>query len=268
MRKLVLHITLILFLFSCEEKIDWDTEPKSIIRLVVDGMITNQEKAHGVKLSLPVLDLNQTALPVSDALVAITDQENIFILEEDPEKPGMYYTEPNVQGVLGKVYTLYIRVGENEFTGSSYMVPVEPLPPLNIVTCDETENYFYIETVQTGDPFMMEIYYNWSDDEDCEINSCDALSIDYFLNTIDVNEIFKPEKQKVCFPSETHIYRTKYSLNEDYRQFLRSVMIESEWRGGLFDVERGNITTNLSEGAIGYFAASTVITDTTYFSTN
>ena len=45
-------------------------------------------------------------------------------------------------------------------------------------------------------------------------------------------------------------------------------MIESEWRGGLFDVERGNITTNLSEGAIGYFAASTVITDTTYFSTN
>jgi hypothetical protein len=41
-------------------------------------------------------------------------------------------------------------------------------------------------------------------------------------------------------------------------------MMETEWRGGLFDVERGNISTNLSEGAIGYFAASTVLSDSTF----
>jgi len=268
MKKQLFYITFILFLISCEEKIAWDIESKSIVRLVVDGMITNQQKAHSVKLSLPVLELNETSLSVSGAFVAITDQENVFILEEDPEIPGTYYTEPDVQGVLGKVYSLYIKIGEYEFSGSSYMVPVEPMAPLNVVPCDENNNYFYVESDQFGEPFIMKIKYDWSDSEDCEANLCEALSIDYFLNTIDVNEIFKPEKQKVCFPSGTKLYRTKYSLNEDYREFLRAVMIESEWRGGLFDVERGNINTNMSEGAIGYFAASTVLTDSIFFSDN
>lgn len=265
MKKLIFHISLILFLFSCEEKINWDIESRSITRLVVEGMITNQQMAHSVKLSLPVQDLNETSFPVSNAFVAITDQENVFILQEDPETPGMYYTSPDVQGVLGKVYTLYIKIGEYEFSGSSYMVPVEPLSPLLVVPCQKNENYFHVITEQFGEPFMLEIKYDWSNSDDCQTNTCEALSIDYYLNTIDVNEIFKPEKQLVCFPIGTTIYRTKFSLNEEYREFLRSVMMETEWRGGLFDVERGNISTNLSEGAIGYFAASTVLSDSTTF---
>ena len=42
-------------------------------------------------------------------------------------------------------------------------------------------------------------------------------------------------------------------------------MNETNWRGGLFDVERGNIPTNMSAGAIGYFAASSVVSDSTIF---
>jgi len=41
-------------------------------------------------------------------------------------------------------------------------------------------------------------------------------------------------------------------------------MMETEWQGGWFDVKRGNVKTNMSEGAVGYFLVSTVVTDTTY----
>ena len=41
------------------------------------------------------------------------------------------------------------------------------------------------------------------------------------------------------------------------------MLSETEWRGGLFDVKRANVITNLSEGAVGFFAVSTVVTDTT-----
>jgi hypothetical protein len=40
-------------------------------------------------------------------------------------------------------------------------------------------------------------------------------------------------------------------------------MAETEWRGGLFDVQPGNVRTNLSEGAVGYFAVSQVAADST-----
>jgi len=40
------------------------------------------------------------------------------------------------------------------------------------------------------------------------------------------------------------------------------MLLETEWRGGLFDVAHGNLETNLSQGAFGFFAVSTVIRDT------
>jgi hypothetical protein len=41
------------------------------------------------------------------------------------------------------------------------------------------------------------------------------------------------------------------------------MLSETEWRGGVFDVQRDNVSTNLSEGAVGFFAVATVVADTT-----
>jgi hypothetical protein len=85
----------------------------------------------------------------------------------------------------------------------------------------------------------------------------------YYLNTIDVNQLYNiPETQEVCFPKGTRIIRKKYSLTPEYQEFLRTLLTETSWRGGLFDVESGNVMTNLSNGAVGYFSASTVVSDT------
>jgi hypothetical protein len=265
MKKLILHITLILAFFACEEKIDYNLKSKEIIRLVVEGMITNERKAHEVKLSLPVQNLNETPQHISGALVAITDQENVYLLTEDPNQPGVYLTDSDVQGVFGKVYSIYIRIADYEFIGSSYMIPVEPLQPLNVLVCPDDEDLYYVETNNFGDPFMMEIFYDWSSNGGCNGNNCQAKSIVYHLNSIDVNEIFKPDQEDVCFPSGTLIIRKQYSLNHHHQSFIRAMMNETNWRGGLFDIERGNIPTNMSEGAIGYFAAATVVSDSTYF---
>ena len=265
MRKILIHIALIIMLFSCEEKIDFDAESQETIRLVVEGMITNEIKAHEVKLSLPVKNLNEAAQPVSGAFVAITDQQNTFILQEDPENPGLYFTDNSVQGVFGKFYTLYIRIQDYEFTGSSFMVPVEPMQPLNISGCDDSAEIYNLVTIENGDPFMMEIDYDWSSAEDCPSNMCNAREVVYYLNSVDVNDIFKPEQEKVCFPPGTMIRRTKYSLNDNFQSYIRAMMNETNWRGGIFDVERGNIPTNMSLGAIGYFAAASVVSDSTVY---
>jgi hypothetical protein len=40
--------------------------------------------------------------------------------------------------------------------------------------------------------------------------------------------------------------------------------METEWSGGLFDVQPGNVTTNLTNGALGYFAVCMIVSDTIY----
>ena len=81
--------------------------------------------------------------------------------------------------------------------------------------------------------------------------------------SIDVNKIFRPAKERIPFPVGTRVYRRQYSMNPWQEDFVRTLMAETEWRGGLFDVQPGNVRTNLSEGAVGYFSVSQVVADTT-----
>ena len=86
--------------------------------------------------------------------------------------------------------------------------------------------------------------------------------INYDIKNIDVQEIYAPEKEVFTFPAGSQIVRKRHSLSEQHVAYLRSLLSETEWRGGLFDIDRSNIPTNLSEGAIGFFGVSTVVSDT------
>jgi len=66
----------------------------------------------------------------------------------------------------------------------------------------------------------------------------------------------------VRFPPGTIVHREKESVNALYGEFLRGVLSETDWRGGMFDVLPGNARTNLAGDAIGFFTASDVIRDT------
>jgi hypothetical protein len=123
--------------------------------------------------------------------------------------------------------------------------------------------YSYINTEDTK-PSMTEVTYDWSVDTSyCRTYGyCQAAETFYWLNNVDVNEAFSPEKEKIKFPKQTLIFRKKYSLTDEHQEFLRSLLIETEWRGGIFDVQQGNVLTNLTNGAIGYFAVCMVVSDT------
>ena len=93
--------------------------------------------------------------------------------------------------------------------------------------------------------------------------NCSATEYFYTLSTIDVNKTFAPTKEIIYFPSGTTLIRRKYSLSEKHQEFLRSLLMETEWTGGSFDVQHGNVKTNLSNGALGFFAVCMVLSDST-----
>lgn len=250
--------------WSCgEEEIPWNLETDPTKLLVVEGMLTNERKVHEIRISHPMTDPNTDPEMVSGALVSIFVGGNSTRLRE--REPGIYVTGPNARAVYGKVYTLFIYYQGIEYYATSSMVPVTPLYDFSYGKLDGHDYLYTLNLQKTNDPSMVEILLDWSHlpaFSGLPEEETHARIVYYSVNSIDVNEIFKPAKEKVVFPVGTIAIRKKYSLSPAQEHFVRTLMAETEWRGGSFDVQPGNTWTNLSEGAIGYFAASTVVSDT------
>lgn len=261
MRSLGPYIFLLLLTVSCEEKIDVSLPSEDTGLLVVEGVLTNERKNHRVTLSLPYSEQNGEPQPATGASVVVKEDTTFYLLDELPAGSGNYYT-PDMRAVTGKIYTLVIQYEGREYVAEDSSVPVQPLRGLKYEKDDA--GYRITHEPENGDPNYIEYFINWENTSVCTAGTlCEGRIIFYDLKTIDVNEIFKPEKERFYFPEQTSVVRRKYSVSPAYRAFLRSMLSETEWRGGAFDVDRANVPSNLSEGAVGFFAVCSVVSDST-----
>ena len=265
MRNCWFFIIGILLLASCEEATNWDLDMQPTDFLVVEAHLTNELKSHSVKLSRTMTDLNATPEPVSNAVVAVGTEGVVVYFVEIPEGSGVYYSD-SVQAVVNKTYQLYINVAGEEYWATTQMAPVEPLKPLSYNLVNEEKGLYEINFQDSNDPSKKEYWISWGHlpafQED-PVTETLAKTYHYTLESIDVNQLFKPDKDKIQFPAGSVVLRKKFSLSDDQQEFYRTFLSETQWRGSPFDIEKGNVITNLSEGAIGYFAVSTVVADTT-----
>ncbi len=255
----------ILMAVSCTEKIDWELTYQESELMVVEGKLTNEIKQHEVKLTWPVYEMNGTPDPVRGAQVEIYDGQEMHGLREDPTRPGIYLTSPDFQGKVKQGYQLRIRYGERRITAVSFMDEVTPFQNVRLIPV-QAEPPLYEAYISDGNgSSIVRMELDWShlpgyDTLPDEENH--AVVYHYSLNSIDVNRIFSPDREHVRFPPGTIVFREKESVNRWYEEFLRGMLSETDWRGGVFDVLPGNARTNLTEGAVGFFTTAEVIRDT------
>ena len=263
--RIFISSTLFFIAMACEEKFGFDFKTTNTGLLVVEAILTNEKTNQMVRLTLPHQQLNEKPEAATGALVSIMEgSDKVFLLEEIPVGSGEYFTE-ELTAVSNRVYTLTIQYQGKTFTAQNQSVPVEPMPPLAYQALGDGPSTFRLTPSAFGnEPNFIRYTVNWSGTPACvQSAQCKGEIYFYDLKSIDVAEVFKTEKADFTFPANTVIIRKKFSVNPLYKDFLRSALSEAEWRGGFFDVERDNLPTNLSEGAIGFFAVSTVVTDTT-----
>jgi hypothetical protein len=257
-----LFVAIFVLLFSaCEDAIDVSDKTATIDVIVVDGILTNENINHRITLMHTYRAQNQDPSPLTGATVKVSEGDNAVQLIEFPKGSGDYYT-PKVRAVTGKVYTLQIIYEGKEYLAEDSSVPVEPLRKIRF---KKTDNRFSIVAEKSGDNANFVTYdLDWEQTPSCNgLHVCKGRIVNYDLKTIDVNEFFKPAGEEFDFPENTIVIRKKYSVSEAYKTFLRAMLSETEWRGGIFDVQRENVVTNLNNGAVGFFAVSTVVSDTT-----
>jgi len=258
-------IGILLIAFSCTEEIGWDLSYQEEDLIVVDGKITNEPGRHEVKLTRPVYERNGIPEAVSGALVEIYDGRIQYPLREDLSRPGVYLTSPEFAGEVEQGYLLRIHDGDQLITAVTFMRAVTPFQNMRPYRVQADPPLYEVHIADSDRSAIVRLELDWSHVPGYETlpeEDTHALIYHYTLGSIDVNRFFPPDREHVRFPPGTIVFREKESVNGLYEEFLRGMLSETDWRGGLFDVLPGNARTNLSEGAIGFFTATEVIRDT------
>ena len=264
MKKVFLYIFAIISLTGCVKKSDWSIDNQPVRLIVVDGTITDERKTQTIGINLPVTRLNKSPLPVTGADVLISNEDSTWQLTENPVNSGLYLTDPTFLAQLGKTYTLLIYLDNKIYSAKAYMVPGSVFKELQYVR-NTDNNLFHIDWVASAfsshNPAMWELLLDWSKATgygNADPASCKARILFYTLPTLDVSQIFAPEMEQISFPAGTIIIERRYSITPEHAEFLRELLLETNWTGGLFSLANANVMTNLSEGAVGYFGACSV----------
>ncbi len=266
MRKLLYLILIAFFLSSCEKKVEWQLQTVNTNLIVVDGIITNEPKTHTIIINYPVTQINEKPEPVTGATVLISDGDSTYTLTEQPVNTGRYNTNNNFSGQINKTYSLLINYNNKVYTAKTYMVRGLEINPGNIYLKNPNNNLYHLCWVappfNTPKPAMWEVIIDWSmlpEYNNFNPDSCKSRLLFYTLPTLDVSQIFAPEIEKVFFPKGSVINLRRYSLNKEHAEFIRSLLLETNWQGGVFSSVPANVLTNLSNGAMGYFGACEVV---------
>ena len=269
MKKQILYVVFLLagsmLLLSCDEEVDWNLHYQEEDILVVEGKITSELRQHEVKLTRPLYEMNGTPETVSGAQLDIFDGTNLFTLSEDPDRPGVYMTDSLFAARPNQYYQLRVGHGDQRTRAVSFMVEVQPFQNMWAypVQADPPLLEAYIR--DSNEPSIVRLELDWSHVPgygNLPDSATHAVIYHYSLNSVDVNEIFKPAQEHVRFPPGTIVFREKESVSPWYAEFLRGMLSETNWRGGMFDVLPGNARSNMEGDAIGFFTAADIIRDT------
>jgi hypothetical protein len=286
MKKALLILCSLVFLFSCRERINLDLGT-TFNRLVVEGGITNDTMVHTVILSttMPYLSEDSIVPYISGKTLTITELEsgNITTLIENDSLPGRYQTPPDYFAKQGFNYRLDIfgvdidgDGEEEEYTATAYCPFIAD--KIDSINCEYNVNILmnaFIDidigmTRDSGwnirfsaqDPPTEEYYIFIPSLNDTSYNN--HLS-DFFTmpdNILDMNGMYF-QKFPIHFFSNRHynivagdsISLEIRCISLEYYNYINEYQDVMGGSNPFFGSSPANVRGNVSGNAIGFFAA-------------
>ncbi len=261
---------LITLLFSCTETIDIKLD-NSYSRLTVFGEITTDTSVHSIAITRSAdYFYNRPAEPVSGALVKITEGETETIFTENDLKPGIYESPGDFYGIPGRNYHMLVTQIDldndgilESYSAQSYL-PEMASPDsisLNYVKYsffEGSEILLYArDPAETVDYYAFKIERNGvlqTDSLSEIIIQDDLLFNGNYTNGVQVQYLDNSKPGEKVMQGDTITF-LMYGINKEYYNFIMEAKTELFGSNPLFSGPPANIPTNISNGAIGFFAA-------------
>jgi hypothetical protein len=295
MKAIIKGLMMSCILISCIDPIKLDADGVAG-QLVVDGLITNQERSHTVRLSRSVnFDNNGIittyTVPETGVIVVIIDDQG-HVIKLTESTGGVYVTDSNVKGELGRSYKLSITSKD----GKEYQSEPEKLFPVPVIDSilykyvkiekisessgNVLQSFGFQISVATSDPINEKNFYRWKTDaiieffsnsEAADVSVCwygvepletkAELSDDTYFNG---NKFIQPVSI-APYERATRILInvTQYSMTQEAFRFWSLIRSQQQSTGSIFDPVpskiNGNVRgVNTDETVLGYFGASAV----------
>jgi hypothetical protein len=270
-KTIIIIFSISISLWNCTERIDIELD-STYTRLVVEGFVTSDTAAHWVRLSeTSDYFLNKTAPAVSGAEVVIDDGEQLHMLTESDTMPGWYFTSPDYHGIPGRTYTLIISNVDidgdgkfEEYTASSRMNPVNPLDSIKLEwfdtffsgyqvrvwAWDSPEPDWYSFKVWKNGILLTDTLYELIVQNDEFFNGNYTYGIPSQFLSID-----KPDE--VVEVGDTITFEIN-GITEEYYNYVVEAQSQIFSQTPLFSGPPANISSNIDNGAIGFFAVYSV----------
>lgn len=253
---------LLLLLSACEEVVEIpldNTNPK----LVVEGTITSEAGPYYVKLSQTGDFYSTAPAPkVTDAVVTISDDAgNAEVLTHSADNPGTYATG-SLQGVIGRTYYLKVEHKGQTYLSQSKLLPVTDIDKLEVRFVEESPSkeegyyiYFFAKEPRGETNYYRFMVYE-NDSLYNSVNDLIITSDEFIKGDIENLELGYPFKLNDVVKLEMH------SISKEVFDYYNGLISVYNNDGGLFSPPPVNPASNISNGALGVFRASAVVSRT------
>lgn len=235
-------------------------------RLVVEGRFSTDTTVHKVRLTkTSSYFYNNAALPVSGAIVTISDGVNTILLTENSD--GVYETPPNTYGKVGKTYQLLIKnvdIDKNgvfeEYSASSTIYPINTIDSIAMKYNENFESWevkCYVFDPPTTDYYLFNIYKNnvlLTDTITEPLVVDDKMYNGNYTNGIGVGYLRDEKSDEKAYPGDT-IELEIWRITKEFQKFVMELQDATRPSTPLFSGPPANVKGNISNGAVGYFTA-------------
>ncbi|MDN6280139.1 MAG: DUF4249 domain-containing protein [Psychroflexus sp.] len=245
---------------SCEDTIIVDLET-SKPRLVIDAALKWQKGTDGhfqkIKISRTRGFYENTPVPVTDALVSLSNENNQNFTFTDTNGDGVYSTN-NFEPQIDQEYTLKVNVDDRNFKATEKLKPVSQIDSVQ----QKDDGGFSGENIEIKvfykDPAAFKNFYLYTFDVDFLAYPVFSILNDDFNNG---NAIFAYYTEEDLEAGDTLKIKA-HGISETYYNYLEVLLDQTGAAGGPFQTQpatvRGNIVDqdNPEDYIFGYFSLS------------
>jgi len=278
-------LLLICFISSCSEIYEYEFESQAPL-LVVEGLITNTTGPHYVRLTESINEVVkpdysgspvEITQPITGAMVTLSDdmgntEELRYTGHQEgtyPETQGWYIIE-EIEGAVGRTYTLTIEWNGKIYTAEDRMEPVPAIEKVGFKRkhlsaknedVDIPLIYFY-EPQGVKNYYLM--YYSvdgfFGSNRNWSFSILNDEFLDAHVDGLEMDDGQSPTGQDfyeyIGGGAQVDVYLE--SLSEPAYEFYRGVIDQFDADGGAFSPAPATPVGNISGGALGLFRASAV----------
>lgn len=248
--KFIVGLCAIILILGCEELIEVDlnaSDPKVVI--VAD--LNNQGGTQEIMVSRTVnFDEDRSYDPVKDALVYLRSQ-NGRIYDFDQQQDGRY-TRSSLPLEVGESYSLEVIVDEQQYSAQSVMTQYVEIDSLGLTKENIFNDTYYFVNLKFQDPKGEENYYRYT----VSLNGAPFVFSSVFSDKFNdgnqvTHQVGPPGDTELKPGDELRIRRSTVSKNI-YQYWSEFQMTNPG------SAAPGNPTSNINNGALGYFSVSNV----------